>query len=113
MSDERAPKYFQVNSVGNIHGPVGMDVGIWLTFDTDEGELRFKLSHEDAAELEQKLKEEDSIAEPPRQVVSDTAVGLAQLAAELAQQENAAIADKLKDYAEDLRLAAGRMTLDD
>ena len=113
MSDETTAQFFKVNNIVGIHGPVGMDVGIWLEFDTDQGNLRLKLSHENAAELEEKLKEEDSIAALPKQVVSDTAEGLAQLAEEFAQQEELVIAEKLKDYANDLRLAAKRMTPDE
>ncbi len=109
MSNQATPAFYQVNSVVGIHGPVGMDVGIWLELDTDQGNLRLKLSHEDAAELEQKLKEEDSIAAPPKQIVSDTAEDLAQLAEEFAQREEFLIAEKLNDYADDLRRAAGRM----
>jgi hypothetical protein len=38
-----------------------MDIGIWLHFDTDQGKVKLKLSHEDAAELKRKLEQEKSI----------------------------------------------------
>jgi hypothetical protein len=58
--DERI--FYQVDTVGDVDGPVGMDIGIWLHFDTDQGEVTLKLSHSDAAELKEKLENEKSIA---------------------------------------------------
>lgn len=102
-------KYFLVNKVGAVQGPVGMDVGIWLRFDTDQGELSLKLSHEDAIKLENGLKEEDSIAAPPRQIVAQTAEALIELAQGLTREEDTAIAERLRSHAYDLQLAARRM----
>ncbi len=62
MDEQKGAKYFQVNTVGPVDGPVGMDIGIWLNFDTDQGKIRLKLSHKDAAELQKKLKAEKSLA---------------------------------------------------
>jgi len=64
MSEQEGTKYLQVETVGPVDGPVGwsMDVGIWLNFDTDQGKIRLKLSHTDAAELQKRLKAEKSIA---------------------------------------------------
>ena len=113
MTKEPSVKYFHVNEVGPVKGPVGMDVGIWLQFDTDQGALTLKLSHEDAIELEDKLKEEDSLAPPPRKAVADTADALSELAADLAREEETAFAGQLESYANDLRLAVRRMPPDD
>lgn len=61
MSADDKAQYFHVNEVGSVDGPVGMDIGIWLNFDTDQGKIRLKLSHDDAAALQKKLKAEKSI----------------------------------------------------
>jgi hypothetical protein len=90
-----------------------MDLGLWLRFDTDQGELSLKLSHEDAITLEDRLKAEDSIAAPPREVVAETADALVELAESFAREEDAAIAERLRSHANDLRLAAGRMPIGD
>lgn len=113
MDTQRPTKFFQVSSVGAVQGPVGMDVGIWLQFDTDQGELRLKLSHEDAIKLEDMLNEEDSVATPPRKLVANTADALFQLAAEFARKQDTVIAERLESHADDLRLAARRMPPDD
>lgn len=39
-----------------------MDIGIWLNFETDQGKIRVKLSHEEAIELQRKLKQEKSLS---------------------------------------------------
>ncbi|HEX9875662.1 MAG TPA: hypothetical protein VGC50_03290 [Gammaproteobacteria bacterium] len=61
MTDKNKQAYYHVTAVGSVEGPVGMDIGIWLHFDTDQGKVKLKLSHEDAAELKRKLEQEKSI----------------------------------------------------
>jgi hypothetical protein len=61
MTNKSKQAYYHVKNVGNVDGPVGMDIGVWLHFDTDQGKVTLKLSHEDAAELKQKLEQEKSI----------------------------------------------------
>ena len=39
-----------------------MDIGIWLNFETDQGKITLKLSHDDAALLQKELKQEKSLA---------------------------------------------------
>ena len=72
-----------------------MDVGVWLRFDTEQGEVRLKLSHEDALALKQALEHEHSIGVEPRKLVADTADALLHLAGEISQQEGAAAASRL------------------
>ena len=55
-------EYLQVNTVRPVDGPVGLGIGIWLNFDTDQGKIGLILSHEDAAELQNNLKAEKSLA---------------------------------------------------
>lgn len=112
MSGGSAAKRYQVRSLEGIDGPVGMDVGIWLRFDTDEGDVRLKLSHEDALALKQALHREHSIQIEPRRLVSETADALLHLAGQMAEQKGPA-AEQLKGYANDLRLASEHMPEDD
>ena len=112
MTKKPSPQYFQVNKVGPVKGPVGMDVGLWLHFDTDQGELTLKLSHQDAIALENKLQEEDSIVPKPKKAVADTADALSQLAADLAREPESDMARQLEGYANDLRSALCRMPED-
>lgn len=62
MAEKEGVKYYHVTDVGPIDGPVGMDIGIWLNFETDQGKITLKLSHEDAGRLQQELKQEKSLA---------------------------------------------------
>jgi hypothetical protein len=62
MSEQGEATYFHVDEVGPVDGPVGMDIGIWLNFETDQGRIRLKLSHDDAAKLRNALKQEESLS---------------------------------------------------
>lgn len=62
MVEKESRKYYRVTEVGPVDGPVGMDIGIWLNFETDQGKIRVKLSHEEAIELQRKLKQEKSLS---------------------------------------------------
>ena len=64
MADAKEPVYYEVNRVGAIEGPVGMDRGVWLHFETDRGKVTLKLFHEDAAMLRDQLDREASISKP-------------------------------------------------
>jgi hypothetical protein len=57
------PIFYHVTGVEDIEGPVGMDRGIWLNFDTVKGKITLKLSHMEAGELKHKLENEVSIDE--------------------------------------------------
>ena len=61
MPDHEEEQFFEVTFVGDIDGPVGMDRGIWLHFDTVKGRIKLKLSHKEAGELKQKLANEVTI----------------------------------------------------
>jgi hypothetical protein len=61
MAKSVDPLYYQVKKVGPVEGPVGMDIGVWLHFETDRGKVTLKLSHEDAAVLQGRLDQEPSI----------------------------------------------------
>jgi hypothetical protein len=61
MSKSNTPVFYEVKKVGAVEGPVGMDIGIWLHFETDRGNVTLKLFHEDAAILRAKLDREASL----------------------------------------------------
>ena len=113
---EQTEDYFDVTGVGNVDGPVGMDLGMWLHFETEKGKLKLKLSHEDAVDLFQKIQKEPSISASPKVLVTNAANSLLQLAAILesrsSQQENTEIADTLKGHATNLQTAASQMSMD-
>ena len=111
MAEKEKSKHYSVQSISGVDGPVGMDLGIWLRFATDEGEISLKLSHQDALALKQALRREKSIEIEPRKVVSDTADALVRFAGELAEADQTA-ADRLKGHAQDLRLASEHMPRD-
>ena len=112
MSEGSAATRYEVKAIRGIDGPVGMDVGMWLRFDTEQGEVRLKLSHEDALELKQALEREHSIGVEPRKLVMTTADALLHLAGELSREEASAAA-RLKTHADELRLAADNMPADE
>jgi hypothetical protein len=114
---EQKEAYFRAEGVGNVDGPVGMDLGIWLHFDTDQGKLRLKLSHEDAIDLYEKLRKEPSVAASPKTLVANAADSLIELAADLdsgsTRREETTIAETLKGHATNLQTAVSKMSGDD
>jgi hypothetical protein len=62
MAEKEGVKYYHVTEVGPVDGPVGMDIGVWLNFETDQGKITLKLAHEDAELLQKELKQEKSLA---------------------------------------------------
>ena len=114
---EKKEDYFHVKGVGSVDGPVGMDLGMWLHFETEKGKLKLKLSHEDAVDLFQKIQKEPSISSSPKVLVTDAANSLLELATNLEsrspQQENTGIADTLKGHATNLQTAASKMSADE
>ena len=63
MTEHEGSTFYKVTEVGNVDGPVGLDRGIWLHFDTVKGKITLKLSHEKAGELKNKLERETTIDE--------------------------------------------------
>ena len=108
MATESEPKRYEVKAVVGVDGPVGMDTGIWLHLDTEEGEVKLKLAHSDALALKHALDGERSLEIDPRKIVADTAGALSSLAERLGGDEDAP-ADQLRRHANDLRCAADKI----
>ena len=111
MTDKIAAQTFDVRHVQGVDGPVGLDVRLWLKFATDQGEVHLKLSAADALELKEALSREPAIAVEPRRVVSESSEALMGLAGDLADV-SAEHAERIKQLANDLRLAATKMSPD-
>ena len=62
MTEKEGVTCFHVTDVGSIDGPVGMDIGVWLNFDADQGKIKVKLSHADSTLPQKGLKKEKSLA---------------------------------------------------
>jgi hypothetical protein len=112
MTDKNAAQTFEVRGVRGVDGPVGMDVRLWLKFDTDQGEVHLKIADVDARALKDALAREPAIAVQPRRIVSETSETLTSLATELSAT-NDETAERLRQLANDLERAATRLPADD